>query len=611
MNLSAPNAYPQVGGRLAQFYCSWSNFTSDIWVLQAVRGYKIEFVCEPFQVNKPHGIVFSDEEKKKLIDLEVQKMLQKGAIRRASFDPRQFISNLFIIPKKCGDLRPVINLKTLNEFVQYHHFNMEGLNTLLDLLSGSEFFTTIDLKDAYFSIPIHADHYKYLRFEWNSTLFEFICLPFGLSSAPRVFTKVLKPFVASIRNKGIRLVIYLDDMAIISSSRELSSQEAAIVVQILESLGFIINREKSVLIPSQKIVFLGYVIDSVAMTVSLPGEKLNKLKEQTLSLSRKPQCSIRELAHVIGLIVSSFPAIKPARLYYRDLEVCKLAALSSSDGDYNAIVYLSQLARDSLRWFVVNSHLYNGTRISKPSKVMTMTTDASHLGWGVVCDGVSSSGLWSSKEQAMHINWLELSAVLFGVKCFVHSHNCLVKVFCDNSNAVTYINNLGGMVPSLHAVSKSIWEWCFAHHCVLEAFHIPGSSNLQADSLSRQYNRNLEWKLHPTVFKWISNSLFVPDIDLFASRLNFQTSVYVSWCPDPGAWAVDAFSFCWREFKPYIFPPFSLLGRILTKLKVEEVPDALVIAPWWPTAHWYPPLLQLLVQRPVLLPQWDELLTLP
>ena len=71
----------------------------------------------------------------------------------------------------------------------------------------------------------------------------------------------------------------------------------------------------------------------MAMTVSLPEEKLNKLKEQTLSLWEKSQCSIRELAHVIGLIVSYFPAIKPARLYYRHLEVCKLAALSSSDGD--------------------------------------------------------------------------------------------------------------------------------------------------------------------------------------------------------------------------------------------------------------------------------------
>ena len=164
------------------------------------------------------------------------------------------------------------------------------------------------------------------------------------------------------------------------------------------------------------------------MTVSLPEEKLNKLKKQTLFLWGKPQCSIRELAHVIGLIVSSFPAIKQARLYYRDLEVCKLAALSSSDVDYNAIVYLSQLARDSLRWFVVKSYLYNGSRISKPSKVMTMTTYASHLGWDVVCDGVSSSILWSSKEQAMRIFWLELSAVLFGVKYFVHSHNCLVNV---------------------------------------------------------------------------------------------------------------------------------------------------------------------------------------
>ena len=137
-------------------------------------------------------------------------------------------------------------------------------------------------------------------------------------------------------------------MAIISPSRERSSQEAAIVVQILESLGFIINKEKSVLIPSRKIIFFSYLIDSVAMTVSLPEEKLNKLKEQT-SLWGKPQCSIRELAHVIGLIVSSFPAIKPARLHYRDLEVCKLTALSSSDRDCNAIVYLSQLARYSLQ----------------------------------------------------------------------------------------------------------------------------------------------------------------------------------------------------------------------------------------------------------------------
>ena len=76
-------------------------------------------------------------------------MSRKGAIRRASFNPRLLVSNLFIIPKTSGDIRPVINLKSINEFVQYHHFEMEELNTLLDLLSGSEFFTTVDLNENY------------------------------------------------------------------------------------------------------------------------------------------------------------------------------------------------------------------------------------------------------------------------------------------------------------------------------------------------------------------------------------------------------------------------------------------------------------------------------
>ena len=108
------------------------------------------------------------------------------------------------------------------------------MSSLLDLLSGGEFLTTIDLKDAYFSIPIHPDHYKYFRFTWKSNLYEFVCLPYGLSSAPRVFTKVMKPFVSTVRNKGIRLVIYLDDIIIASSTREISLEETAFVIHVFE-----------------------------------------------------------------------------------------------------------------------------------------------------------------------------------------------------------------------------------------------------------------------------------------------------------------------------------------------------------------------------------------
>ena len=94
--------------------------------------------------------------------VEVGKLLGKGAMRRASFDPNQFLSNQFTIPKKGDQLRPVINL---NHFVEYHHFKMEGLSSLLVLISPNDYMITMDLiKDAFLSVPIHADHSKHLLF---------------------------------------------------------------------------------------------------------------------------------------------------------------------------------------------------------------------------------------------------------------------------------------------------------------------------------------------------------------------------------------------------------------------------------------------------------------
>ena len=370
--------YPRVGGRIRQFIDAWKLITNDSWILQAVSGYKIEFHTQPVQRQLPGKIGFSLLGTQ-LIDNEIQQMLAKGAIPSASMVSRQFVSNLFIIPKKNGSLRPVINLKPLNEFVQYHHFKMEHLTHLLDLLRGGEFLTTLDLKDAYFTIPIHEDHSKYLRFEWQSQLFEFICLPFGLSSAPRVFTKVMKPIVATLRSKGIKIVIYLDDLAIISASHTLALAELHEVITTLESLGFIINREKSQLVPSQVIEFLGFKINSITMTVFLSDEKVDDFVSKVTKLYNNPSCSIRDLASLIGLIISVFPAIRPAKLHFRELERVKVDALRKNQGNYDAIVTLPILARNELSWFMRNSHQYNGIKLVKPSTVISLTTDASLL----------------------------------------------------------------------------------------------------------------------------------------------------------------------------------------------------------------------------------------
>ncbi|CAB4020707.1 Hypothetical predicted protein [Paramuricea clavata] len=99
---------------------------------------------------------------------------------------------------------------------------MEGIHMLRDLLKNGDFLVKIDLKEAYLTVPIWKNHQKYLRFLWKDTMLEFACLPFGLATAPKVFTKLLKPVVGAFRQRGIRLIIYLDDTLIMAESHEYS-----------------------------------------------------------------------------------------------------------------------------------------------------------------------------------------------------------------------------------------------------------------------------------------------------------------------------------------------------------------------------------------------------
>ena len=119
--------------------------------------------------------------------------------RQQNFLLNQQISFCSMVPKKDGSLRPVINLKALNQFIQPHHFKMEGVNAMKDQIRQNDWLAKVDLKDAYFAIPILPSHRKYLRFSIQQEIFQFNCLPFSLSSALWVFTKTLKPMTALLR----------------------------------------------------------------------------------------------------------------------------------------------------------------------------------------------------------------------------------------------------------------------------------------------------------------------------------------------------------------------------------------------------------------------------
>ena len=136
---------------------------------------------------------------------------------------------------------------------------------------------SIDLKDAYLSVPIKEGGRKYLRFAWEERVYEFQCLPFGLSSAPRVFTKLLKPVMALLRQRGLRSMIFLDDMLLMAESRQDLERQSQEVLALLRLLGFRINWGKSQLLPTHKLVYLGLTIDTTLMTLTLPEEKVLKI----------------------------------------------------------------------------------------------------------------------------------------------------------------------------------------------------------------------------------------------------------------------------------------------------------------------------------------------
>ena len=151
---------------------------------------------------------------------------------------------------------------------------MEGIHNLKDLQQPRDWLAKVDLKDAFFTIPIHNHHRKYLRFNFQERNYQFICLPFRLSSAPWVFTKTLKPVLALLQQKGVRLIAYMDGILVLVESKEMISDHLVGMVYLLENLGFIINQKKSILTPTQVIEFLDLTVDSQAMELRLPVGKI-------------------------------------------------------------------------------------------------------------------------------------------------------------------------------------------------------------------------------------------------------------------------------------------------------------------------------------------------
>lgn len=258
-------------GQLPYFVNEWRALTSDTEILETVTGQHIEFNETPVQINPPFQPCWGEKEAC-IIDTEISDLLSKGVITESVHERDEFISTIFLRPKKDGTHRMILNLKSLNQYVTYYHFKMDTIHTAVEMMTPGCYMCSVDLKSAYYSVAIAPSDQKYLKFSWRGKLYQFTCFPNGLAFCPRKFTKLLKPVYSTLRNLGHLSVAYIDDSYLQADTYELCVHNVIDTLSLFHQLGFVIHPDKSVLIPTQRLTFLGFVLDSQSMTVALTGE---------------------------------------------------------------------------------------------------------------------------------------------------------------------------------------------------------------------------------------------------------------------------------------------------------------------------------------------------
>ena len=372
---------PSAIGKLGMFPKIWEDHTSDWEILRTVKGEGLEFLTLPSQEGKPNRIRGQDLD---LLRKEVEKLRQQGVVELADHEEGEYISRIFLVKKKDkNDYRLILDLSDLNEdYVEYKKFKMETLKSILRLVTPNCWFYSIDFSDAYYSIPIHPKLRKYLRFELDGKLYQYTCMPNGYKDAPRLFTKLLKVPLSKIRKElKATIAAYLDDsIGIERGEKEELRDIPHRLIEIFQAFGYTINFKKSSLDLTKIIEFLGFMINSVEMTVSLSDKKTESVKRAIREVLHKERVTIRDVCRVIGKIIATMPANRFARRFTTRAIILKDQALRESGDDYDSVMHLSEEVIEDLK---EQERLIEGTfcPIFESRPQLTLKTDASHHGW--------------------------------------------------------------------------------------------------------------------------------------------------------------------------------------------------------------------------------------
>ena len=586
--------------RLANYVQNWTQITQDRWILESIKGYKIPFLRKPYQWRHRKTRTCSSQDHQLMVG--AKRSNGESGTRGKPIHLNTFPSR----KRKWKQSVPTSNQPRVSEQIC-------GIDILQDGKSaGGEGSTST------------GGLYDEVRLEGcllhsPSSQGTLALPPVPLSREPKgVSVPTVRPFISPTS-------LYEDTEASSSSPSVIGNPGSVLpslslslhqdkdklltifhqVLELLQNIVFTVKREKCSAFPTRQLVFLGALLDSMRMILSLPPEKLTAITMAAKEIQQMQNTSLKELSTLLGRMNhAAQTGIWMAPLHYRSLQRDQIKALHLTNNRPElAQITISQSSMEELSWWTSpDLQGLNGQQLQTPPFEITVSTDASLLGWGATWPGTTIGGRWLPKEAQSHkpTGAKGSTSSTFGSLQVMHStpETCSPT---DVPTAVAYVNKRGGTRSrSLSLQATDLWAVVLKASSWVTAKHIPGTSNDVADTASRHFDSHLEWTLQLEDYQ--------PDV--FATRVNNQLPQYVSRYPDPGAITTDAFLCDWSQWRSWIYPPLVLIPRILNKIRTDKA-TALILAPHWKGQSWFPSLLEMLVDYPRQLPQQPGLIMLP
>ena len=294
---------------------------------------------------------------------------------------------------------------------------METPETIRTSLQQGEWVTSIDFRDAYFHIPIQEQSRKYLRFHVQAQTYQFKALPFGLSTASLEFTVIAKEVKLMASHKGIRIHQYLDDWLVRATSHQACLQHTQSLVKICQKLGWLVNLEKSELVPKQIFNFVGYQFDFGAGRVRPTPDRWQNLQDKILEIMSLPHCPVRQFMSLIGLLTATEKQIHLGRLHMRPIQ-WHLKQHWRIPESLEKVIPIPRSLYSHLQRWLQEDNVLTGQPLHPIKHALQIFTDASKEGWGAHLNKFTVRGTWSLPESKLHINYLQLKAVFLALKEF-------------------------------------------------------------------------------------------------------------------------------------------------------------------------------------------------